>query len=80
MSVRCLTRWMIGIEKMKTPKPQYKMYTVQSNVKARTLSEARRISMKMEPQEIWINRDWKEDHLACAIGFDDGMTADEEED
>jgi len=65
----------------KKPQQGYKMYIVRSHVKARTLSEARRIAMKTEPQEIWISEDWKEGksrELAGAIGFDNGVYEDEE--
>jgi len=64
----------------KKPQQGYKMYIVRSNIKARTLSEARRIAMKTEPQEIWISEDWKEGknkELAGAIGFDNGVYEDE---
>jgi hypothetical protein len=48
------------------------MYEVRQYVKARNVMEARRISLKREPDEIWINADWKEGknrQFADAIGF-----------
>ncbi len=62
-------------------KEGYKMYVVRSHVKARTLSEARRIAMKSEPQEIWISEDWKEGknrELSSAIGFNNGEVEQDE--
>ena len=54
-------------------KPQgYKLYVCQTHVKARTLTEARKLAMKEEPGEIWISKEWEEgrnDNLAEAIGF-----------
>lgn len=47
---------------------------------AMSLSDARRQAMQREPDEIWISDDWKEgknQNLASAIGFDDGVYVDE---
>ena len=55
------------------------MYVCKSTIRARNLSEARRICMKSEPDEIWISEDWKEGknkELASAIGFDNGVRND----
>ena len=67
--------------KKKTPQG-YKMYVCKTTVKARSLSEARRISMKAEPDEIWISDDWKDGkykELASAIGFDMGGAQETED-
>jgi len=66
----------------KKVKTAYKMYEVRHYVRARNIVEARRIVKKKEtePDEIWINADWKKGentHLAEAIGFE--QTPDEEE-
>ena len=64
---------------MKKPQQGYKMYVCRSTIKARNLSEARRIFMKAEPDEIWISDDWKEgknNNFASAIGFDNGIDND----
>lgn len=60
----------------------YKMYVCRSTVRARNLSEARRISMKQEPDEVWISEDWKAGQnreLASAIGFESNPPYEEEE-
>jgi len=67
---------------MKKKQQGYKMYVVRSHIKARTLSEARRIAIKSEPQEIWISEDWKEGknrELASAIGFEHTESDGEED-
>lgn len=67
---------------MKKTQQGYKMFIVRSHIKARTLSEARRIAMKSEPQEIWISEAWKDGNgreFASAIGFDNGTRADDDE-
>ena len=49
-----------------------KMYIVRSRIKAVSLMEARKIAMKQEPDEIWIDPEWelgKNKNLASAIGF-----------
>ena len=48
------------------------MYIVRSRIKAVSLMEARKIAMKQEPDEIWIDPEWelgKNKNLASAIGF-----------
>ncbi len=49
-----------------------KMYTVQYHIMAKNVMDARKIAKKTEPDEIWINNEWKNGqnhHLADAIGF-----------
>ena len=64
---------------MKKKIDNHKMYQVRYVVKAKNVMDARRIAMKSEPDEIWIDPDWKEsknNQLAQAIGF----TVDEPDD
>ena len=66
------------MKKKKTPTSN-KMYVCRSHIMAKNLSEARRIFMKAEPDEIWISEEWKEgknNNFASAIGFDKGMDND----
>lgn len=66
---------------MKRKQDNPKMYICRTTLMAKSLSDARRQAMKREPDEIWISEDWKEgknQNLATAIGFDDGIRADDE--
>ena len=47
---------------------------------ASSLKEAVKLSKQREPDEVWISDDWKEGKyktLTNAIGFDNGVYADE---
>ena len=56
------------------------MYIVRHTLMASSLKEAVKLSKQREPDEVWISDDWKEGKMArleSAIGFDNGVYADE---
>lgn len=63
-------------------KKEMKMYVIRHTIMAKSLMDARRKSMKREPDEIWISEEWKEgknNNLASAIGFGSEPPVYEEE-
>ena len=51
----------------------YKLFIVQSYVKARNAPEALRLFRKNAPDDVYVSNDWKEgknNQLASAIGFE----------
>lgn len=46
-----------------------KMYIVRKYIKAKDLKQAIRLEPKTPVHDCWIDNDWKETHLADAIGF-----------
>lgn len=62
---------------MKKPlKEKPKMYIVRKYIKAKDLKQALRLEPKTAVHDCWIDNEWKEHHLAEAIGF--GETKDED--
>lgn len=60
----------------------YKLYIVQKYAMARNVPEAIRKSKNMPPDEVYVSNDWKEKknaQLSEAIGFDDGIPQEDEE-
>lgn len=54
-------------------KKDAKMFVVRKYIMASSLMEARKLDKVTEPQEIWIDDEWKNDkknNLSTAIGFD----------
>ncbi len=64
--------------KKKVEKP--KMYIVRKYIKAKDLKQAIRLEPKTPIHDCWIDNDWKETHLADAIGFAHTEEEYEEED
>ena len=59
-------------KKLKKPTGE-KMFIVRHSIMAKNLTDARRKSMKREPDEIYLCEDWKNGQyreLTAAIGFD----------
>lgn len=61
--------------KKTTEKP--KMYVVRKYIKAVNLKQALRLEPKTAIHDCWIDNDWRENHLAEAIGFNNGVSEDE---
>ena len=68
---------------MKKPfKEKPKMYIVRKYIKAKDLKQAIRLEPKTPIHDCWIDSEWKEQHLADAIGFthvEDDLSEYEEE-
>ena len=59
-----------------------KLYIVRTYVKARNATHALRQAKKATPDDVYVSDEWKQGqvgHLAEAIGFDDGVTEEEED-
>ena len=57
------------------------MYVVRKYIKASSLMEVRRLDKKTEPQEIWIDDEWKNgknQNISFAVGFDNGINQEED--
>lgn len=63
---------------MKRAVEKPKMYVVRKYIKAISAAQAIRKDKNTPVHDCWISEDWKPDHLASAIGFDDGVVPDEE--
>jgi chemotaxis response regulator CheB len=66
----------------KKPTSTPKMYVVRTYVMAKNAMDARRRVKKMEPDDIYIDTEWKESgarHLADAIGYHSIPPPDEED-
>ena len=55
------------------------MYVIRKYVKAVSVKQALRKEPTTAVHDVWISEDWSKEHLAHAIGFDDGMTEEEDE-
>ena len=64
---------------MKRLSEKPKMYIVRKYIKATNIKQALRLEPNTTVHDCWIKEDWAEKHLPEAIGFDDGMTEEEEE-
>ena len=65
---------------MKRPPEKQKMYIVRKYIKADNAAQAIRKDKTTPVHDVWISDEWKEkqhQHLASAIGFDDGNYADD---
>ena len=65
---------------MKRPNEKLKMYVVRKYIMAANAAQAIRKDKTTPVHDAWVDTEWKTDHLASAIGFDDGQTAEENED
>lgn len=65
------------MNKKRVEKP--KMYIVRKYIKAKDLKQAIRLEPKTPIHDCWIDNDWKEQHLADAIGFHE-IEREEDED
>lgn len=65
---------------MKKPTEQPKMYIVRKYIMATSASQAIRKDKTTPVHDAWVDKEWKTDHLASAIGFDDGRVEEEDED
>lgn len=54
---------------MKQPTEKPKMYIVRKYIKAVNLKQALRAEPKTAVHDCWIDNEWRNDHLASAIGF-----------
>ena len=63
--------------KKSTEKP--KMYIVRKYIKAVDVKQALRKEPTTPVHDLWIKEDWADKHLPEAIGFDDGLEYNEEE-
>ena len=64
---------------MKTPAEKPKMYIVRKYIMANNASQAIRKDKTTPVHDAWVDNEWKTDHLASAIGFDDGVVEEDEE-
>ena len=64
---------------MKKPTEKPKMYIVRKYIKAISAAQAIKKDKDTPVHDCWVADDWKTDHLASAIGFDDGLTEIENE-
>lgn len=55
------------------------MYIIRKYVKATDVKQALRKEPNTPVHDLWIDNDWQKDHLASAIGFDDGQTVVEKD-
>lgn len=53
----------------KKPKEKDKMYVIRKYIKAPNLKQAIKMEPKTDIHDAWIDNDWREHHLADAIGF-----------
>lgn len=63
-------------------KKGYKLFVVRTYVRARNAPEAIRLVRKQEPDDVYVDQDWKEKKnqtLAEAIGFEVDSKEEEEE-
>lgn len=63
-------------------KSGYKLFIVRTYVRAKNASDAIRKVKGLPPDDVYVADDWKEGkltQLAEAIGFDDGITPEEDE-
>ena len=63
--------------KRSTEKP--KMYIVRKYIKAVDVKQALRKEPTTPVQDLWIDNEWREKSLADAIGFDDGIVEEDED-
>ena len=49
-------------------KPQ-KMFIIKKYIMATSAKEALKKDLKTPADDVWVDDDWKKDHLASAIGF-----------
>lgn len=64
---------------MKRSPEKPKMYIVRKYIKATNAAQAIRKDKTTPVHDAWVDSDWKPDHLASAIGFDDGQTVEGED-
>lgn len=64
---------------MKKSTEKDKLYIVRKYIKAVDVKQALRKEPKTAVHDLFVKDDWAEKHLPEAIGFDDGMTEEEEE-
>jgi len=64
------------MQKRNLEKP--KVYVLRKYIKAKNLKEALLLEPKTDVHDAWIDTDWQRTNLPNAIGFDDGLTSDEE--
>lgn len=62
---------------MKKPIEQPKMYVVRKYIKATSVAHALRLDKTTPVHSAWIDEDWSKNHLAVAIGFDNGVQPSE---
>lgn len=63
---------------MKRPQEKPKMYRVTKYIKATSAIQAIKFDKDTPVHDVWVDNDWKPDHLASAIGFDNGVDQEEE--
>lgn len=61
---------------IKKEKP--KMYVVRKYIKATDVKQALRKEPKTPVHDLWIDNEWRDRELSSAIGFDNGVTEQEE--
>jgi hypothetical protein len=64
---------------MKKTVEKPKMYIVRKYIMATSASQAIRKDKTTAVHDAWVDNEWKTDHLASAIGFDDGIIEDQDE-
>jgi hypothetical protein len=63
----------------KKPKEKDKMYVIRKYIKAPNLKQAIKLEPKTDIHDAWIDNDWREEHLADAIGFTMEVEDDDDE-
>jgi hypothetical protein len=63
---------------MKTPAQKPKMYVVRKYIKAKTAVEAIKLDSTTPVHDCWIDNEWRDNHLAEAIGFSIDIQENEE--
>lgn len=64
---------------MAKSKEKPKMYVVRKYIKATDVKQALRKEPTTAVHDLWIDNDWRDKELASAIGFDDGVREEEDE-
>lgn len=64
---------------MKRSKEKPKMYIVRKYIKATDVKQALRKEPTTPVHDLYIDSDWQKESLAEAIGFDDGLREEEDE-
>lgn len=60
-------------------KEKEKLYIVRKYIKAKDVKSALRKEPKTAVHDLWIDEEWRNQHLASAIGFEVDFPVDEDE-